>query len=45
MIHNEICDNRLREEYMMSISTRNVKNKKKENGLPSGKAGVVYDVF
>lgn len=29
----------------MSISKRKVKNKKKENGLPSGKEGVVYDVF
>jgi len=44
-MHNEICDNRLREVYMMSISTRNVKNRRMGNGLPSGKEGVVYDVF
>jgi hypothetical protein len=29
----------------MSIRERKVKNKKKANGLPSGKEGTVYDVY
>ena len=28
----------------MSVSTRQVKNKRDENGALTGKAGVVYDV-
>lgn len=29
----------------MSIRKRFVKNKRKANGIPSGKTGIVYDVF